>query len=191
MLNRAHTLRKAISLFVSTADQLYGPITTVRCDGRVVKHIPWSAFQLDDYDWARVFDAKEILRDSNNVLHYFSSEKHPSLWCALPAIEDLQTAWENKLANEVYSIYHPAIADGLKKLKKYYSKFDEKPSFILALLLHPYYKLAYIKMAWGGHEEQKQEWDEGNPDAKDWQHEARTVVDDAVGFTVCTFHAYC
>jgi hypothetical protein len=36
-------------------------------------------------------------------------------------------------------------------------------------VLHPYYKLAYIKHAWGGPEEQAAEIAAGNPDAKDWQ----------------------
>ena len=50
------------------------------------------------------------------------------LWRALPVIENLQTAWEAK-----YAMYHDAINDGLEKLKKYYSHFDQKPIYILAL----------------------------------------------------------
>jgi hypothetical protein len=30
-------------------------------------------------------------------------------------------------------MYHDAINDGLEKLQKYYSRFDQKPSYILAL----------------------------------------------------------
>jgi hypothetical protein len=52
---------QAINLFISSADQLYGPITTLRRDGRVFKKIPWTAFTLSDSDWARVLDAKAIL----------------------------------------------------------------------------------------------------------------------------------
>lgn len=52
---------QAISLFISGADQLFGPMTTVRKNGRLVKHIPWSAFRLDDEDWQRVNDVTEIL----------------------------------------------------------------------------------------------------------------------------------
>jgi DNA replication protein DnaC len=48
-------------------------------------------------------------------------------------IEELQTAWEAKHDNVKYALYHDAIRDGLEKLKKYYSRFDQKPSFILAL----------------------------------------------------------
>jgi hypothetical protein len=44
------------------------------------------------------------------------------------------------------------------------------------LVLHPYYKLAYIKMAWGGAEEEKMECDAGNLDAKDWHDEALQVM---------------
>ena len=39
-------------LFTSSADQLYGPITTVRREGRVSKTIPWSAFKLTSQDWS-------------------------------------------------------------------------------------------------------------------------------------------
>jgi len=52
---------KAINLFVSSADHRYGPITTIRCEGRIVKHIPWSAFALSEGDWERVKEAGEIL----------------------------------------------------------------------------------------------------------------------------------
>jgi DNA replication protein DnaC len=48
-------------------------------------------------------------------------------------IEDLQTAWEAKCDNAKYAVYHNAINDGLEKLKKYYSRFDQKPAFVLAL----------------------------------------------------------
>jgi hypothetical protein len=55
------------------------------------------------------------------------------LWRALPAVEELQTAWEAKRDNEHFSMYSTAIMDGLAKLQKYYSRFDEKPSYVLAL----------------------------------------------------------
>lgn len=55
------------------------------------------------------------------------------LWHALPVIEELQTAWEEKRDKPQYALYKMAINDGLAKLKKYYSRFDEKPNYILAL----------------------------------------------------------
>jgi hypothetical protein len=54
-------LAQPIALFTSSADEIYGPITTVRRDGRVVKHIPWLAFKMADPDWTRVTDARDIL----------------------------------------------------------------------------------------------------------------------------------
>jgi hypothetical protein len=50
-----------INLFVATADQRYGPITTIRRDTRVVKHIPWSVFRFSETDWERVLEASHIL----------------------------------------------------------------------------------------------------------------------------------
>ncbi|KAF5378162.1 hypothetical protein D9615_007596 [Tricholomella constricta] len=61
MLNRAYKLRQAIDLFTSGADRLYGPITTIRSNGRITKKIAWSAFTLTSADWARVHEAKTIL----------------------------------------------------------------------------------------------------------------------------------
>jgi len=58
------------------------------------------------------------------------------LWCALPVIENLQTAWEAKRDDDRYILYRDAIQDGLNKLKKYYSCFNQKPAFILALGKH-------------------------------------------------------
>jgi len=58
------------------------------------------------------------------------------LWCALPVIENLQTAWEAKCDDDRYILYRDATQDGLNKLKKYYSSFDQKPTFILALGKH-------------------------------------------------------
>jgi hypothetical protein len=54
------------------------------------------------------------------------------------------------------------------------------------LVLHPYYKLNYIKLAWGGAEEQQAEIAAGNFDAKDWQSEAQVIVEN----TVCTYYNY-
>lgn len=45
------------------------------------------------------------------------------------------------------------------------------------LVLHPYYKLAYIKLAWGGENEQAAERAAGNRYAKNWQDEARKIVE--------------
>lgn len=43
-----------LKLFLSSADELFGPITTLRKNGRIVKKIPWSTFILNDEDWERI-----------------------------------------------------------------------------------------------------------------------------------------
>ncbi|KAG6914572.1 hypothetical protein DXG01_016564 [Tephrocybe rancida] len=171
---------KAINLFVVQADQLYGPIMTQHINGRITKKIPWTDFSLNNANWEHVKDAMDILADSNRVLHYFSAEKQPTLCCALPTLENLQLAWEDKFKKLRYSLYHAAIRDGLAKLIKYYTQFDEKPVYILALFLHLHFKLHYIKIAWGGPEEQQIEINQGNFDTKDWVQEARIIVENTM-----------
>ncbi|KAJ8583126.1 hypothetical protein M405DRAFT_687773, partial [Rhizopogon salebrosus TDB-379] len=163
--------------FISTADELFGPITTIRRNRKLIKKIPWSAFTFKSADWERINDTREIIADANDIQQYFSSEKQPTLWRAIPAIEELQTAWGMKHNLPKYKIYKDAIQEGLDKLGKYYKKFDDKPVYVLALVLHPYYKLAYIKMQWGGPEEQAAERAAGNPNAVDWCDEALKVVE--------------
>jgi hypothetical protein len=55
------------------------------------------------------------------------------LWRVLPALEELQTAWEEKAKDHHFARFHTAIYDGLLKIGKYYSKLDEKPGFVMAL----------------------------------------------------------
>ena len=57
----------------------------------------------------------------------------------------------------------------------------------LFTVLHPYYKLAYIKLLWGGAEEQAAEFDAGNFAAKNWQDEAKKIVEN----TVCPYPFRC
>ena len=73
------------------------------------------------------------VQDSNQIQQYFLSEKEPMLWRALPALEELQTAWEKKHDSPKYVLYKDALSKGLEKIRKYYSRLDDKPNFVLAL----------------------------------------------------------
>ena len=170
----------------------------IRRNGHVERKIPWSAFALTERDWEWVADARNILKDSNDIQELFSSEQQPTLWHALPALEELQTPWEDKRKAPRFALYQDLIDAGLAKLQKYYSCIDTKPVFILSLgnffftssehstlqdsfiVLHPYYKLDYIKMSWGGAEEQNIERLGGNQNTKNWQDEALKVVERTV-----------
>lgn len=47
-------------------------------------------------------------------------------------------------------------------------------------VLHPYFKLHYIELAWGGEKEQEKEIAAGNRHAKNWYKEAEKIVKSAV-----------
>ncbi|RDB23358.1 putative AC transposase [Hypsizygus marmoreus] len=125
-----------------------------------------------------MLNKSQLLRqDSNRIQQAFSSEREPTLWRVLPALEELQTEWEKKKDDIHYILYEDALEAGLTKLKKYYLLLDQKPGFVLTLTLHPYYKLAYISHAWGGEKEQAEEIAAGNKNAKNWQDEALQIVE--------------
>ena len=67
------------------------------------------------------------------IQELFSSKWQPTLWHALPALEELQTSWEDRLHSDCFLLYRDAINERLGKLHKYYSQIDTKPVFILAL----------------------------------------------------------
>ena len=54
----------------------------------------------------------------------------------------------------------------------------------ISQVLHPYYKLAYIKLSWGGPKEQAAEVKQGNLLAKDWHDEAKKIVEKTVRCSV-------
>lgn len=132
------------------------------------------------------------------IQQLFSASKTVSIYNAIPAFEKLLTQWENKRKDPDLAQYHAALDAGLEKLRKYYLKFDEKPAYILSLcthpfpagttanilssflVIHPYYKLHWIELHWGGADAQQAEYEAGNFDAKDWVKEAKRVVEKKV-----------
>ncbi|KAH7903646.1 hypothetical protein BJ138DRAFT_1020308, partial [Hygrophoropsis aurantiaca] len=172
--------------FIASANHLFGPITTIHCHGCVVKHSPWTTFTLIASDRKCVNNTQLIISDANQIQHYFSYQKLSTLWRVIPAVEELHTAWEEKVKADNYALYKTAIQAGLDKIGKYYCKFDKNSVYILALgkflfllsnFLHPYYKLAYIKMAWGVPEEQEQDIAAGNTHTENWYDEALKTVE--------------
>ncbi|KIM67464.1 hypothetical protein SCLCIDRAFT_107416, partial [Scleroderma citrinum Foug A] len=129
-----------INLFIGSADELFGPITTIQCTGHPVTHIPWSASKTDPLqstlkvsDWERINDVHRIISDANKLQQSFSSKNHATLWCAVPALKELQTSWEVKKNMTRYMLYHEALARGLAKIGKYYNRLNDKPVYVLAL----------------------------------------------------------
>ncbi|RDX52411.1 hypothetical protein OH76DRAFT_1316067, partial [Lentinus brumalis] len=166
--------------FLDVADRRFGPITTIRRDGKIVKKIPWSAFRLDDDDWERVKLCTELLDDATRYLHAFFKDGVPTLHRSIPALEALLTRWEKRRADPKYALFHPALDKGLEKLRKYYLNLDNTDAYILAQFTQPYYRLDYIEQKWGGEQEQRAEIAAGDPDAVNWTAYARTVVENAM-----------
>ncbi|KAE9387347.1 hypothetical protein BT96DRAFT_768094, partial [Gymnopus androsaceus JB14] len=163
--------------FIEVADAIFGPITVIRKNGKIVKKVPWAAFKFSSADWGHVKDCRSILEHPASIQQLFLSSKNVSIYKAIPAFETLLTQWENKRKDPRFELYHPALEAGLAKLRKYYLKFDEKPAYILSLFIHPYYKLHWIELHWGGAEAQQAEFDKGNYDAKNWVDEAEKIVE--------------
>jgi len=84
-------------------------------------------------DWGHVNDTQEIIADANAIQHLFSYGNQLALWHAILTFEGLQTAWEEKRDSAKYELYKQALTCALEKIKRYYSKFDEKAMYILAL----------------------------------------------------------
>ena len=74
-----------------------------------------------------------VIQDTNKIQQYFSSEQQPTLWHIILAIEDLQTAWEDKRDDPHFEVYADTVQDGLNKLTKYYLAFDQTPAVLLTL----------------------------------------------------------
>ncbi|KAH9913426.1 hypothetical protein B0H21DRAFT_655766, partial [Amylocystis lapponica] len=154
--------------FIATADHQFGPINTIKKGSKIVQKIPWTAFKFNNGDWLRVDLCVDILADANRYQQTFSSDRIPTLHRVIPALEGLLARWDRKLENAKYLIYHLAVSRGIGKLSKYYLKLDNTPVYVLALLLHLYYKMTYIGLKWGGKAEQDKEIADGFPDAKNW-----------------------
>ncbi|KAF9031275.1 hypothetical protein BDZ89DRAFT_948935, partial [Hymenopellis radicata] len=178
--------------FVATADLRFGPMTVIRNEKRqIIKKIPWHACRFEVEDWKRVRDARTILKIANDVQQLFSSELYPDLAKAIPVFEEVMTKWETLLEDDNFALYHPAIQAGIAKMRKYYLKFDQKPAYLMAMFVHPYWKLNYVKMAWGGEKEAKRAKAAGEKNPKDWQAEALKIVRDWVCISNISFTPLC
>ncbi|KAM5541078.1 hypothetical protein V8D89_005389 [Ganoderma adspersum] len=180
MTKRVFDLRKEVDSFILTANVCFGPIMTIKKKRQLMKHIPWGAFLLTESNWKCVKLCSEILEDADRYYQVCSTTRVPTLHQVIPTIESLMSHWEAKLHNPKYAIYHDALRAGLDKLNKYYKKLDNTNVYILALLLHPYYKLNYIEHQWGSEDEYLADLKAGELNARNWRQYAREVIDRAM-----------
>ena len=71
----------------------------------------------------------------------FSSVRVPTLFNAIPAIESLHAAWNNRSEKLKYKAFHPALSEASKKLEAYYKKTADSDAHVFAMR-----KLSYICM---------------------------------------------
>jgi hypothetical protein len=141
-----------MAMFITSIDQIYGPIMMLYHDNCLVKHISWTAFEMKDLDWIRVINAQDILRVhtlismqesrliiscSNRIqirvrITSPSRSNQPSGVCSLP----LKNSRLLGRSGIKYALYKDALINGLTKIGKYYSRLDEKPSSVLGLGKH-------------------------------------------------------
>ncbi|KIM57749.1 hypothetical protein SCLCIDRAFT_129722, partial [Scleroderma citrinum Foug A] len=94
-----------INLFISSADELFGPITTIRHMGHPVVHILWSAFALNVSDWEHINDVHGIVSDANKLQQSFSSENHGNtLVCSSCSQRTADKLGSEKKYNKVHAI---------------------------------------------------------------------------------------
>lgn len=139
MTRRGFQLQKPIARFIKNADERFGPITIIRKEGKIVKKIPWTAFDLTTDDWNRIEACAEILEDANNIQQLFSTPAQATMYRVIPAVENLLTLWEEKRADPRYAIYVTALDKGIDKINKYYRKLDQKPAYILGMRMNPFF----------------------------------------------------
>ncbi|KAI1789150.1 hypothetical protein LXA43DRAFT_845779, partial [Ganoderma leucocontextum] len=169
-----------INAFVAIADLQFGPITILRPKGVPAKKIPWTAFKLEKADWARVKLCADILDDADSCHQICTTTLTPTLHQVIPALEHLVSKWEKKAKDPTYALFHDALKAGITKLNKYYKKLDNSDAYILSLLLHPYYKLNYIRHEWGGEEEYEADLAAGVPNPRNWVQYACKIVEKAM-----------
>ncbi|KAJ2921481.1 hypothetical protein H1R20_g15613, partial [Candolleomyces eurysporus] len=104
-------------------------------------------FKLTDKEWELVKQLHDTLKVFKMMTLHFSSET-ASLTDVIPAMDqmysELTTAAKNK---ELHISLRSALSLGVDLLNKYYSLTDESEVYQIAIILHPSYKLCYLKKA--------------------------------------------
>ncbi len=148
---------------------------------------------LKSSDWEHVNDTRSILSDADSIQHLFHMKT--SQPCGMPSQHLKSSRLHGKgsvprrsmtCTRTLLTVHFRSWASIIPSLTRKMSMFLLLVSFVLVLcdvimltnclVLHLYYKLAYIKMAWGGAKEEKRECKAGNLDAKDWHDEALQIV---------------
>lgn len=75
------------------------------------------------------FDAQH----ADKAQQAFSSVRVPTLFNAIPAIESLHAAWDNRSKKSKYAPFHPALEAASEKLNDYYEKTADSDAHVFAM----------------------------------------------------------
>ncbi|TDL22400.1 hypothetical protein BD410DRAFT_259567 [Rickenella mellea] len=92
---------------------------------------------LTDDEWDRVELMKKILACASRSQQAFSSDTHPTLAKAIPAIEGLHRSWEKRSTDDRYAPFHHALLAGMDKINKYYERTEDSDAYIFSMILDP------------------------------------------------------
>ncbi|KAG6810443.1 hypothetical protein H0H92_011837 [Tricholoma furcatifolium] len=101
---------------------------------------------LAEGEWDCIQQLITILKYPHAVQMVMANQKLPVLAMGIPAFEQFMTSWESAAAK------HPElvapIKAGLAMAYKYYSRFNETDTYIVAMFIYPGYKFHYIEGEW-------------------------------------------
>jgi len=76
------------------------------------------------------------IQHADKAQQAFSSEKTPTLFNAIPAIEALHAAWSSRAGRAKYRPFKSALDAATTKLEEYYEKTAESDAHVLAMCLY-------------------------------------------------------
>ncbi|KZT27265.1 hypothetical protein NEOLEDRAFT_1061268, partial [Neolentinus lepideus HHB14362 ss-1] len=108
----------------------------------------YSDFALSDREWEFLQLVHQVLQEPSEAHQNFSSMNKPTLWAAIPILENLQNGWESMAKDSHFSQVKDAINAGLDNLRKWYKKTDASSAYFIMHMLDPRWKLAYVTVQW-------------------------------------------
>ncbi|EKM48148.1 uncharacterized protein PHACADRAFT_109346, partial [Phanerochaete carnosa HHB-10118-sp] len=106
------------------------------------------ALRLTSDEWERADLFTQLLAHADERQHAFSSETHPCLQYAIPALEGLYKAWSTRAAKDRYSHFSNALHAGADKIAEYYDKMGDSKAYIISMYLAPDAKGSHFEKHW-------------------------------------------
>ncbi|KAJ3828572.1 hypothetical protein F5880DRAFT_1472165, partial [Lentinula raphanica] len=126
MLCRANTLKPYMGTFIYEMGM---------AEPNLGKRRKLDALQLNDHEWERLGNFITLLTYADQAQQAFSSEKEPSLYIGIPALEALHRAWSTRSSRMKYSEFHNALEDGINKVQDYYERITDNRAYVISMCM--------------------------------------------------------